>query len=390
MAPIWTHSWTSDVVRKDAGVACPMPNYQFKLLPPSALTFTSADQPDPVNEGHGAGWSYESFTFTVDRTEAMNVAVSDDDGVLQDDPTNPEWSGGSWAPQNQTLAAPLTVDGTTWPAGTIIEDEYEFDALGSDGVTYRVVAISMTDPDTMTSTVVGYTFDGDWPGDGVTLTSQPGSNEDGQSMAPPATICLCSGTLIETEAGPRAIERLTAGDRLLTPDGHLAEVAWVGHRTLSAAMLDSRPSLRPIRIARGALGHGLPRRDLLVSPQHRILVRSRIVARMQQGQDSTLVAAHHLLGRPGVETDLSDRPVTYWHVLCHRHELMLAEGAPVETLLPGREALRTLGVFGSLQLRDTLARDTAMPRPEPVVPIMPGHQARRLLRRHLAHRRELV
>ena len=49
----------------------------------------------------------------------------------------------------------------------------------------------------------------------------------------------------------------------------------------------------------GALGNGLPRRDLLVSRQHRMLVRSSIAGRMF-GDKEVLVAAHHLTALPGV------------------------------------------------------------------------------------------
>ena len=51
---------------------------------------------------------------------------------------------------------------------------------------------------------------------------------------------------------------------------------------------------RPIRIRAGTLGNGLPEADLIVSPQHRVLVRSGI-ARTLFGADEVLVAAKQLL-----------------------------------------------------------------------------------------------
>ena len=55
-----------------------------------------------------------------------------------------------------------------------------------------------------------------------------------------------------------------------------------------------------IRIGAGALGAGLPERDLMVSPQHRVMVRSDL-ARELSGQDEVLVAAKHLLAVEGIE-----------------------------------------------------------------------------------------
>jgi len=51
-------------------------------------------------------------------------------------------------------------------------------------------------------------------------------------------------------------------------------------RTLAPEALAADPRQRPVRIGRGALGPGRPARDLYVSPQHRIWLRSKIAARM--------------------------------------------------------------------------------------------------------------
>ena len=44
---------------------------------------------------------------------------------------------------------------------------------------------------------------------------------------------------------------------------------------MTGARLYAMPHLRPIRFRAGALGQGRPEDDLLVSPQHRMLVQGR-------------------------------------------------------------------------------------------------------------------
>lgn len=97
-------------------------------------------------------------------------------------------------------------------------------------------------------------------------------------------ICFAAGTQLMTPTGPRAIEDIAVGDLVLTVDRGPQPVRWRGKRKLDAIDLHIAPHLRPIRIKAGALGPDLPERDLVVSPQHRILVSSDL-ARELTGAD---------------------------------------------------------------------------------------------------------
>lgn len=77
---------------------------------------------------------------------------------------------------------------------------------------------------------------------------------------------FATGTAIATADGDRPVERLAIGDAVLDAAGRLRRVNWVGRLVIAPAWLAARPQMRPVRIAAGALGAGLPARDLVVAP----------------------------------------------------------------------------------------------------------------------------
>ena len=84
--------------------------------------------------------------------------------------------------------------------------------------------------------------------------------------------CFTPGTLIATPRGETPVEELEAGDRVITRDNGIQEIRWIGAETLDCEGAAPDPHLRPVLIRAGALGNGLPERDMLVSPNHRMLV----------------------------------------------------------------------------------------------------------------------
>jgi VCBS repeat-containing protein len=150
--------------------------------------------------------------------------------------------------------------------------------------------------------------------------------------------CLCEGTLIETDGGPLPVETLRAGDLIVTRDHGLRPLLWVGHRTVPTRTLDLDSRTHPIRIKAGTLGGGMPYRDLFVSRQHRMLAHSVIAERMFDVPE-VLISAHHMTVRDGIEIAYQSAPVTYFHLLFDRHEVIYAEGAPTESLFISGDAL---------------------------------------------------
>ncbi len=156
-----------------------------------------------------------------------------------------------------------------------------------------------------------------------------------------AVVCFARGTEIATRNGLVAIEDLAAGDPVITMDHGFRPIRWIGSRKLDAIDLEMHPKLRPIRISAGALGNGLPEHDLHVSPQHRVLVRSRIAERMF-GKREVLVPANKLLVLDGFEIDTQAENVEYFHMLFDEHEIVFSNGAPTESLFTGPEALKAV------------------------------------------------
>lgn len=153
--------------------------------------------------------------------------------------------------------------------------------------------------------------------------------------------CFTPGTMIATPRGERPIEELQVGDKVITRDNGIQEIRWKGATTLDPMGLAHRPHLRPILIRRGALGDGLPERDTLVSPNHRVLVANdRTVLYFEDRE--VLVAAKHLVNNRGIE--LKDTMgTTYIHFMFDRHEVVLSNGAWTESFQPGDYSLKGMG-----------------------------------------------
>lgn len=189
--------------------------------------------------------------------------------------------------------------------------------------------------------------------------------------------CFAEGTLIATPAGEVPVEDLAAGDLVSTLDKGAQVIRWVGRAEVDLA---EAPQMRPIRIRAGALGVGQPRVDLTVSPQHRVLVRSRIAQRMF-GTDEVLVAARQLLVLDGVERAEDLARIGHVHFLFDRHEIVLSNGAATESLFAGPEALKAVGAAARAEIL-ALFPDLCSPGAAPARPLVPGRRARRLAERH--------
>ena len=133
-------------------------------------------------------------------------------------------------------------------------------------------------------------------------------------------VCYAKGTLITTEHGPVAVEKLKVGDQVLTVSGQYEPVKWLGHRRINCKRQANPAQAWPVRVAKDAFGLGLPTRDLILSPGHAVLV------------DGHLVPIIHLTNGITITQEPWSK-VTYYHVELPSHNAIYAEGLPAETYL---------------------------------------------------------
>lgn len=164
--------------------------------------------------------------------------------------------------------------------------------------------------------------------------------EERRPAEAPQTPCFTAGTFIATQRGDVAVEDLAVGDSILTRDNGYRRILWIGAREFAGESLRDHPDLQPVRIAAGALGPMMPARDLLVSPQHRMLL-SGGAADVLSDEREVLVSAVDLIGF-GLAEVAEVPAVIYYHILFADHEVVLANGAWSESFNPALAALSGL------------------------------------------------
>lgn len=167
---------------------------------------------------------------------------------------------------------------------------------------------------------------------------------------PTSTIspCFTPGTLIATDRGHRPVETLRRGDRLVTRDNGLRRIYWVGRRDVGFAELSETPEIAPVLVRAGSLGQGAPARDMIVSPNHRFLV-GRDMWGLDTNEPEALIAARRLIDQRSVHR-AAMLGVSYIHVLCDRHQVILANGAWTESFHPDDKTMLAMGNSQRLEI----------------------------------------
>jgi hypothetical protein len=166
----------------------------------------------------------------------------------------------------------------------------------------------------------------------------------GEVIKPPAPAqmgCFVVGTMILTAEGEKAVETLSEGDVLVTASGERMPLVWLGRRTIDTVRAPNRLQILPVRIQAGAFAEGVPHRDLFVSADHAMLLAGVLVPAMKLINGGTIAQ---------VEVD----EVTYFHVECERHVVLVANGAAAESYLETDNRGFFSNAPGSVDLHPTL------------------------------------
>ncbi|QZO02575.1 Hint domain-containing protein [Chenggangzhangella methanolivorans] len=127
---------------------------------------------------------------------------------------------------------------------------------------------------------------------------------------------------------------------MTTADGSAVPVKWIGRQAIggAAGMPEGR---EPVRISAGALGDGLPLRDLVVTSDHAMLLDGVLVQAGALVNGSTIARLSQSVIRDGL---------TVFHIETKGHEIILAEGAATETFVDNvtRRAFDNFAEFEAL------------------------------------------
>lgn len=126
---------------------------------------------------------------------------------------------------------------------------------------------------------------------------------------------------VTTSFGDLPLQALRRRDPLRTVEGPIRTVKWCDRLRLDHGFLSANPDALPIVILANALGNGLPKTDLVVSPHQRIGIHP-------PGYRQEFRLARDLVSRPGILR----RPVeqaTYHLFHCEEPAVVLVEGVAV-------------------------------------------------------------
>jgi hypothetical protein len=150
---------------------------------------------------------------------------------------------------------------------------------------------------------------------------------------------LAIGTLIATPLGPWLVQDLRPGDFIETLDEGPKPVLWVGQTEL----YEPAPA---VKISAGVLANTAAAR---VGLDHLVMIDG-VDCELLFGEAEIFVKAQDLLGLPGIHLDVFGPVSSYFHLMVEGHQIILANGVPVESLHPGLIDSET----EALEIRDAL------------------------------------
>lgn len=343
-----------------------MADYSVWILEESNISVSGGESLDGITQGDGSHLDGETITLLNNNWLEVTIRDNGSDSDFDDNDGN------------QRLDGAQVIDGVTYSDGTRVEAEYFIELTDEFGNVYEAVSFNVRNSNPAYATVEGLAFIGPpkgWPPVGVPLEVTRSEEGPGSSGRPDISAselvvpCFTPGTMITTPNGLTPVEELCLGDRVLTLDHGFREIRWINLVTLDNGQLQRDPGLRPVRVKAHAFGENQPSQDMLLSPQHRVLLRGW-QTELLFGTHEGLAAVTHLLNDHSILPAPDIERVTYIHFMFDCHEVVCANGLWAESFLPGP---RTIGgledgprgelfkLFPELGLRRVPAMTSARP-----------------------------
>ncbi|MEX0280639.1 MAG: Hint domain-containing protein [Arenibacterium sp.] len=161
---------------------------------------------------------------------------------------------------------------------------------------------------------------------------------------------IAEGANLRTPCGLRRIEIVRPGDLIVTRTNGLQPVEMVWKRRLTREQLEHSPDLAPIRLRPRAMGPMMPQRDLLIAPDHRLLVPGFRLGGVEDDTSVLTEARKIAESCDAIFVDNTVQSVTYYQLVFAEHQVLAANGLPVESFLPDAAAIQALGG----EMRDAL------------------------------------
>jgi hypothetical protein len=133
--------------------------------------------------------------------------------------------------------------------------------------------------------------------------------------------CFLKDTTISTRLGSRPVQELQIGNEIETLAG-AKSIKWIGHRKYTKDHDGPwQTDIMPIRVARFAIDHQTPQRDLYLSPAHCLFIDGVLIPVMYLVNETSIA--------PCMPPDMTS--IEYYHLELDTHQVVYAEGTAVES-----------------------------------------------------------
>jgi hypothetical protein len=194
---------------------------------------------------------------------------------------------------------------------TVIND----DAAGSAHLLTNVSATALTFENNDVWNLTPAQLDGVAASGTTFLTTEPTLNT---ASTWDVGLCFLATTRIATPAGEVSVEALAVGDAVLTLQGEARRIVWIGEgRVLNTR--GRRTAATPVIVRKGALTENVPHHDLRVTKGHSLYI------------DGVLIPVESLVNHRSILFDDQAGEVRFYHIELETHDVLLANGTPMES-----------------------------------------------------------